>query len=256
MSPTRRVVRFPHPHRRRRDGRPPDAGAVGGRGAARPAGRASSRCWWVRCAASRRRLLPHAQLPLSPAAGRADLPPAVVEERALALRRASACCAGCARCSARSIPWPCSAPAATRARRWSGGRAASAFPPPIQEQNAYPGLANRWLAKRVQEIYLGLPEAMAHFDKGTDRPRDRHRQPDRAAHPGACRARPAALRARAGRAACVLITGGSQGALAINRAVAEWMGHGVAAATSTSSGSPGRARTSSSSTSMSRRTCR
>ncbi|HXI21957.1 MAG TPA: glycosyltransferase, partial [Gemmatimonadales bacterium] len=33
------------------------------------------------------------------------------------------------------------------------------IPTALQEQNAYPGLATRLLARRVNEIYLGLPEA-------------------------------------------------------------------------------------------------
>ena len=32
-------------------------------------------------------------------------------------------------------------------------------PSAVQEQNAYPGLATRWLARRVNHVYLGLPEA-------------------------------------------------------------------------------------------------
>jgi UDP-N-acetylglucosamine--N-acetylmuramyl-(pentapeptide) pyrophosphoryl-undecaprenol N-acetylglucosamine transferase len=33
------------------------------------------------------------------------------------------------------------------------------IPTAIQEQNAYPGLATRWLSRRVRHVYLGLPEA-------------------------------------------------------------------------------------------------
>lgn len=33
------------------------------------------------------------------------------------------------------------------------------IPTAIQEQNAYPGVATRWLGRRVRHIYLGLPEA-------------------------------------------------------------------------------------------------
>ena len=33
------------------------------------------------------------------------------------------------------------------------------IPAAIQEQNAYPGLATRWLSRRVHHVYLGLPEA-------------------------------------------------------------------------------------------------
>ena len=33
------------------------------------------------------------------------------------------------------------------------------IPTAMQEQNAYPGLATRWLSRRVGHVYLGLPEA-------------------------------------------------------------------------------------------------
>ena len=45
-----------------------------------------------------------------------------------------------------------SAPVVWRAAR--GG-----LPTAIQEQNAYPGLATRWLSRRVRHVYLGLPES-------------------------------------------------------------------------------------------------
>ena len=32
------------------------------------------------------------------------------------------------------------------------------IPTAIQEQNAFPGLASRWLSRRVRHAYLGLPE--------------------------------------------------------------------------------------------------
>ncbi|MEP6744676.1 MAG: glycosyltransferase, partial [Gemmatimonadota bacterium] len=40
---------------------------------------------------------------------------------------------------------------------WFAGR--RGLPSAIQEQNALPGLATRWLSDRVNEVYLGLPEA-------------------------------------------------------------------------------------------------
>jgi UDP-N-acetylglucosamine--N-acetylmuramyl-(pentapeptide) pyrophosphoryl-undecaprenol N-acetylglucosamine transferase len=99
------------------------------------------------------------------------------------------------------------------------------IPCALQEQNAYPGLANRWLAKRVQEIYLGLPEARAHFDKGTTARMIDTGNP--IAPPTPARAEHARMRfgIRPGRRT-VLITGGSQGSLGINQAVAEWIGAG------------------------------
>jgi UDP-N-acetylglucosamine--N-acetylmuramyl-(pentapeptide) pyrophosphoryl-undecaprenol N-acetylglucosamine transferase len=98
------------------------------------------------------------------------------------------------------------------------------IPTAIQEQNAYPGLANRWLAKRVQEIYLGLPEAMAYFEVGPETKMIETGNP--IAPPAPERRAEARLRfgIREGRHV-LLVTGGSQGALAINQAMAEWLGN-------------------------------
>jgi UDP-N-acetylglucosamine--N-acetylmuramyl-(pentapeptide) pyrophosphoryl-undecaprenol N-acetylglucosamine transferase len=108
-------------------------------------------------------------------------------------------------------------------------RAASkGIPTAILEQDAFPGLTSRWLAKRVRHLYLGAPEAIEHLRPGraaevfvTGCP---ILAPDRA------------LRNTAHLAfnldplvPVVLVTGGSQGALGINRAVAEWVRAGGAA---------------------------
>jgi UDP-N-acetylglucosamine--N-acetylmuramyl-(pentapeptide) pyrophosphoryl-undecaprenol N-acetylglucosamine transferase len=93
------------------------------------------------------------------------------------------------------------------------------IPTAIQEQNAYPGLATRWLSRRVRHVYLGLPEARKLlrfsprtqvFDTGN---------PISLPTPE----RRAAAQAQFGldpSRQVVLVTGGSQGALAINQAVA------------------------------------
>jgi UDP-N-acetylglucosamine--N-acetylmuramyl-(pentapeptide) pyrophosphoryl-undecaprenol N-acetylglucosamine transferase len=102
-------------------------------------------------------------------------------------------------------------------------RAAHAgLPTAIQEQNAYPGLATRWLSRRVRHVYLGLPEARKLlrfgsrtqvFDTGNP---IAYPTPERKAD---------ALRlfGLESGSPVVLVTGGSQGALAINRAVAGWL---------------------------------
>jgi UDP-N-acetylglucosamine--N-acetylmuramyl-(pentapeptide) pyrophosphoryl-undecaprenol N-acetylglucosamine transferase len=99
------------------------------------------------------------------------------------------------------------------------------IPTAIQEQNAYPGLANRWLVRVVDEVYLGVPEAAAFLKPGA---KTRLRQtgnpivpptPERAA---AARTR---FGFREGRKV-VLVTGGSQGALALNQAVEAWLAAG------------------------------
>lgn len=103
------------------------------------------------------------------------------------------------------------------------------LPTAIQEQNAYPGLVTRLIASRVNHIYLGLPEARARlkpgratqvFDTGNPIP-----PPD----PG----RRAGALARFGftpgdTRPILLVTGGSQGAIAINQTVASWIDGGGA----------------------------
>lgn len=101
------------------------------------------------------------------------------------------------------------------------------LPTAIQEQNAFPGLATRWLAGRVDHVYLGLPEAARYlrpgrrtrvFDTGNPiSPPDAGRRDHAHARFGLDRGRPT-----------LVVTGGSQGALAINRAVAEWVRRGGA----------------------------
>ncbi|HJR16433.1 MAG TPA: UDP-N-acetylglucosamine--N-acetylmuramyl-(pentapeptide) pyrophosphoryl-undecaprenol N-acetylglucosamine transferase, partial [Gemmatimonadales bacterium] len=92
----------------------------------------------------------------------------------------------------------------------------------IQEQNAYPGLATRWLSARVRHVYLGLPEARRRlrfgkttqvFDTGNPiTPPTPERKASAAAKFNIDTNHPV-----------VLVTGGSQGALAVNRAVAGWL---------------------------------
>ncbi|MEP7226000.1 MAG: undecaprenyldiphospho-muramoylpentapeptide beta-N-acetylglucosaminyltransferase [Gemmatimonadales bacterium] len=99
------------------------------------------------------------------------------------------------------------------------------IPTAIQEQNAYPGLASRWLSRRVQHVYLGLPEARRLlrfgentrvFDTGNPiTPPSPDRRSEAAAKFGLVGSRPV-----------ILVTGGSQGARAINRAVAGWLDAG------------------------------
>jgi UDP-N-acetylglucosamine--N-acetylmuramyl-(pentapeptide) pyrophosphoryl-undecaprenol N-acetylglucosamine transferase len=106
---------------------------------------------------------------------------------------------------------------------WWGTR--RGVPTAIQEQNAYPGLATRWLSRRVRHVYLGLPEARQLlrfgpqtqvFDTGNPitPPTPERREKARA------------LFDLTDGKPVVLITGGSQGARAINQAVAGWLDQG------------------------------
>ena len=102
------------------------------------------------------------------------------------------------------------------------------IPAVLQEQNAYPGIATRRLVRRARQIHLGFPEAEQYLRPGSDTevlhsgnpivppPEPR---PDR-------EAAKSALGFSAGRPV-VLVMGGSQGAAAINRVVAEALGAGL-----------------------------
>jgi UDP-N-acetylglucosamine--N-acetylmuramyl-(pentapeptide) pyrophosphoryl-undecaprenol N-acetylglucosamine transferase len=105
------------------------------------------------------------------------------------------------------------------------------IPTAIQEQNAFPGLASRWLSQRVRHAYLGLPElrTMLRFGRQTEVfvtgnpvvPPEPERRAGAMVRFGLEPGRPV-----------VLVTGGSQGALPINRATAGWLSRDQAGGTS------------------------
>jgi len=102
---------------------------------------------------------------------------------------------------------------------WTAAR--RGVPAILQEQNAFPGLATRWLAGRAAQIHLGFPEARRHLKPGPSTvvvesgnpiipppvPRPDKRE-TRALSWGLAPEGPV-----------VLVVGGSQGALAVNVAV-------------------------------------
>lgn len=101
------------------------------------------------------------------------------------------------------------------------------IPTAIQEQNAFPGIATRQLARRVRHVYLGLPEARTHLKLGGGTQVFETGNPIVPPDP----ARRLEARRKFGLAEServLLVTGGSQGALAINRAVARWIEAGGA----------------------------
>jgi len=95
----------------------------------------------------------------------------------------------------------------------------------LQEQNAFPGLATRWLARQVNQVYLGMPETGGRLRLG---PRTEAVVTGNPILPPDPERRPAAaLRFQLpGNTPVLLVIGGSQGALAINDAVAGWLQRG------------------------------
>jgi len=96
------------------------------------------------------------------------------------------------------------------------------IPTAIQEQNAYPGLSTRLLARRVREVWLGVPEARALLKIGVKTSVIDTGNAIAPPDPG----RRDAARWRFGLdpwKPVLLVTGGSQGALAINQAVGTWL---------------------------------
>ena len=106
---------------------------------------------------------------------------------------------------------------------WWGAR--NGIPTAIQEQNAYPGLATRWLSRRVRHVYLGLPEAQRLLRFGQNTRVFDTGNPITPPSSGRRSAAAAKFGLDASRLV-VLVTGGSQGARAINRAVAGWLDAG------------------------------
>jgi len=96
------------------------------------------------------------------------------------------------------------------------------IPTAMLELNAHPGLAVRWLAGSVRELWLGLPEIRARLRPGRQTsvvetgapitPPDPSIRSDALRRFGLDPSKPV-----------LLVTGGSQGALAINEVVAEWL---------------------------------
>ncbi len=101
------------------------------------------------------------------------------------------------------------------------------IPTAILEQDAFPGLVTRWLAPRVREVYLGAPEAAAMLRPGPTTRVLFTGSPIIPPSPG----RGAAARTKLGIAPdrpVVVVMGGSQGSLAINQLVGEWVANGGA----------------------------
>lgn len=102
------------------------------------------------------------------------------------------------------------------------------IPLALQEQNAFPGLATRWLASRARQIHLGFPEAARHLRPGPETVVHEFGNP--IVPPPEPRPSREAARAELGvdaEAPAVLVMGGSQGAWSVNRAVAGALDDGL-----------------------------
>jgi UDP-N-acetylglucosamine--N-acetylmuramyl-(pentapeptide) pyrophosphoryl-undecaprenol N-acetylglucosamine transferase len=108
---------------------------------------------------------------------------------------------------------------------WRAQRAG--LPTALQEQNALPGLATRWLAPRARQIHLGFPEAAARLRPGARTAVFTLGNPIRPPAPLGADDRTTALAAfgLASERPTVLVFGGSQGARALNYAVAGALEH-------------------------------
>ncbi len=109
---------------------------------------------------------------------------------------------------------------------WSASR--QGIPTVIQEQNAFPGLTTRWLARRAHQVHLGFPEARLFlrtrkdalvFDSGNPI------VPLPAPRPSKVEARRGLGISDSG--PVVFVFGGSQGARGINRVIADALDGGA-----------------------------
>jgi len=92
-------------------------------------------------------------------------------------------------------------------------------PTVLQEQNAFPGLATRWLARRARQVHLGFPEARERLRVGPRTAVFALGNPIRAPEPASRDAALVELGLLPSRPT-LLVFGGSQGARAINYALA------------------------------------
>jgi len=103
-------------------------------------------------------------------------------------------------------------------------------PTVLVEENAFPGLTTRWLARRARQIHLGFPEARERLAPGSQTEVCALGNPVRPPQPGDRVAALAELGLDPGRPT-LLVFGGSQGARAINFAVAGALERGLLSGT-------------------------
>ena len=95
------------------------------------------------------------------------------------------------------------------------------IPIALQEQNSFPGLTTRWLSRFARQVHLGFPEALEHMDPGKRTEVHDHGNPIQPPEREVDRAEARAHFGLSPAATVVLVVGGSQGARAINEALAD-----------------------------------
>ncbi len=100
------------------------------------------------------------------------------------------------------------------------------LPTVLQEQNAFPGLATRWLARRARQVHLGFPEALELLRVGSYTAVFALGNPIRPPEPGSRDAALVELGLLPSRPT-LLVFGGSQGARALNYALAGALERGL-----------------------------
>jgi UDP-N-acetylglucosamine--N-acetylmuramyl-(pentapeptide) pyrophosphoryl-undecaprenol N-acetylglucosamine transferase len=100
------------------------------------------------------------------------------------------------------------------------------LPTVLQEQNAFPGLTTRWLARQARQVHLGFPEARTRLPLAATTAVFTLGNPVRPPEPGDRRGAVAAFGLSPAQPT-VLVFGGSQGAQALNYAVAGALERGL-----------------------------
>ena len=101
------------------------------------------------------------------------------------------------------------------------------IPVALQEQNAQPGITTRWLARRARQVHLGFPEAAGRLRPGRNTSVFTLGNPITPPELGKPRVEARQRLGIPGESPVVLVMGGSQGARAINQAMAEALDAGL-----------------------------
>ncbi len=95
------------------------------------------------------------------------------------------------------------------------------IPVALQEQNAFPGLATRWMSRFARQVHLGFPEAAEHLRPGKGTEVHNHGNPIAPPEPEADRSEARRFFGLRPDSTVLLVVGGSQGSRAINEALLE-----------------------------------